>query len=274
METIIIPTDFSPAASNALNYGVELAKYFNARIVLVNAYPMPTLNYEVGYSFEIIASIREDIMEKMTALKREICRSNQTNLDIECVVEAGAPFDVIKEAADKQSGDLVVMGLVGEAGSFKENVIGSTAVQAARELSMPVFVIPEHVKYHRIHKLAFACDLNKTEETNLVYIAKFFSKVFDAELEVVTVDTEEKEVSMDKAVTNLFIEQNLEHVNHKTTHILGDDVASGLEDFFKTCSTDVIMVNPKKHNWFYYIFHNSITRKLAFHAHVPLLAIH
>jgi nucleotide-binding universal stress UspA family protein len=275
METIIIPTDFSPAADNALNYGVELAKYFNARMVLVHAYPLPTLNYEVGYSFEVLASIKDGILNKLTELKKEICQKNQASFDIECMAEVGSPFDIIREAVDKHNGDLVVMGIVGEAGKLKENLIGSTAVKAARELTIPVFIIPEQVKYHRIHKLAFACDLNKTEETNLVYVAKFFSKVFDAELEVVTVDIEEEEeVTLDKAVTNLFIEQNLEHVKHKTTHIMGNNIVFELEEYFKTCSTDAIMVNPKKHNWFYYLFHDSVTKKLAFHAGLPIIAIH
>lgn len=275
METIIIPTDFSPAAANAVDYGVELAKYFNSRVVLVNAYPLPALNYEVGYSFEILASIREDVLNKMADLKKEIFQKNGSNLNIDYVAETGSPFEIIKDVVEKYNGDLVVMGIVGEAGKLKENLIGSTAVKAARELEVPVFIIPEPVKYKRIHKLAFACDLNKTEETNLVYVAKFFSKVFDAELEVVTVDPGEKEeVTMDKAITNLFIEQNLEHVNHRTTHILGSNIVSELERYFKSCATDVIMLNPKRHNWFHNLFHNSITKELAFHAGIPLLAIH
>ncbi len=35
METILVATDFSGAAHNALEYGVELAKFLNAKIVLL-----------------------------------------------------------------------------------------------------------------------------------------------------------------------------------------------------------------------------------------------
>ncbi len=38
METIIVSTDFSPAANNALDYAMELCNFFNGRIVVVNAY--------------------------------------------------------------------------------------------------------------------------------------------------------------------------------------------------------------------------------------------
>ena len=31
MDTILVPTDFSPSATNAVNYAVELAKFFDAK---------------------------------------------------------------------------------------------------------------------------------------------------------------------------------------------------------------------------------------------------
>jgi len=70
------------------------------------------------------------------------------------------------------------------------------------------------------------------------------------------------------------VEKKLENVNHKTTHITGNDITAELEDYFNTFHTDLILVSPKKHNIFYNLFHNSITKGLAFHSHTPLLAIH
>jgi nucleotide-binding universal stress UspA family protein len=42
MKTILIATDFSKAAHNAALYSMELAKAFNARLMLFNSYqPVP-----------------------------------------------------------------------------------------------------------------------------------------------------------------------------------------------------------------------------------------
>ena len=35
MKTIIIPTDFSPAATNAVNYGADMALAVNASVLLL-----------------------------------------------------------------------------------------------------------------------------------------------------------------------------------------------------------------------------------------------
>ena len=170
--------------------------------------------------------------------------------------------------------DLIVIGIEEGAGNIKEHIIGSTAIEVARKQNVPTFIIPEKAKYHRIHKISFACDLKKIEETNLVYISKFFSKIFDAELEIVNVVDEHEEITEEKAATYLFMKDKLKTVKHKTLTITGHDVKVELTDYFKSHPTDIIMINPKKHNLFYFMLSHSITNKLAFHTTIPILSIH
>lgn len=40
MQTFLIATDFSAASRNATQYGIELARAFNARVILVSAYQL------------------------------------------------------------------------------------------------------------------------------------------------------------------------------------------------------------------------------------------
>ncbi|MGZ3866742.1 MAG: universal stress protein [Bacteroidia bacterium] len=272
METILVATDFSPAADNAANYGAELAKFFDAKMVLVNAYSMPPVNYEAGFSVELLTAVQEGSKKQLEDLKKQIL-INSPYLSIECVSSMGFPTDVINGAAQNSHADLIVMGITGEAGKIKEHVIGSSAVKVARHSDIPTFIIPENVKYRRIRHISFACDMDKTEETVLVYIAKFFSKMFDADLEIVNIERPQDEVSAAKANTSVFIEKKLETIDHRTVFVTENKVAKGLEDYFKVHPTDVIMVNPKKHNVFHNLFNESITKELAFHAQHPILAI-
>ena len=273
METILVPTDFSPAADNAANYAVELAKFFDTKLVLLNAYSMPPVNYEAGFSVEILTVLQEAAIKQLETLKKQLLLKNEY-LTIVCETEMGIPYDVIQSTAKKYNADLIVMGIVGEAGKLKEHVIGSSAVQVARHLKIPTFIIPENVKYHRIHHISFACDMEKTEETELVYTAKYFSKMFDAELEVVNVEKPEEEVTNEKAKTSVFIERKLDTIKHKTVYITENNITKGLENYFHIHPTDVIMLNPKKHNIFHNLFTESVTKELAFHIHQAILAIH
>ena len=274
MERIIVPTDFSPAANNAANYAAELAKYFSASLVLVNAYPFPPANYEMGFSLPMVSALKDSADERLQLLKNELCKNHNWDFDIECVAEMGSPYDVIESVAREKNGDLIVMGIVGEAGIIKQHLIGSTAIKVAKGLSIPTFIIPEKAHYHRLHKISFACDLDKTETTELVYAVKYFSKVFDAELEIVNVEKPEEEVSLEKSKNSVFVEKKLESVNHRTVYITGKDVGHELEDYFDLHPTDAVMLNPRKHNVFYNLFHESVTKELVFHMHLPILAIH
>lgn len=273
MKTIIAPTDFSPSANNAVDYAVELAKLFSARIVLVNAFPIPESHYEMGGSFELMSTLKDVSMENLNQLKEKIQMTNP-DIVIDCVSDMGHPYGVIDTVAVQKKADLIVMGIVGEAGIMKERLMGSTAIEIARNQEVPTFIIPENVKYHEVSRISFACDLKKTEKTDLIYVAKYFAEQFHAELEIVNVDNPDEEVTFDKAVTNLFIERKLENIKHDTMHISGKKVDKELEDYFDSHETDVVLVNPRKHNIFYYLFNKSITKELAFHSHKPILAIH
>ena len=72
METILIPTDFSEAANNAVKFGVELAKYFDAKLVFVNAYPIPPANYESGTSFDLLNNLKAASEEALDNLKSNL----------------------------------------------------------------------------------------------------------------------------------------------------------------------------------------------------------
>ncbi len=275
METIIVPTDFSATADNAAEYALELANFLNGRIILVNAYhPYLPANYQAGFSPDLIEIQKGSVLEKLKKLKKDLLSKHGRNFDIECVAEMGFSFDVINLVAKRENADLIVMGITGEAGKVKRHMIGSTTLDVARNQELPVFIVPENVKFFPIKKISFACDLEKTEQTNLIYTAKSFCKVFGAELEIVNVDKQKKAVSLEKVVTNYFIEQNLQNIKHQTVRIGGNNVTHELEDYFESHQTDLIMLNPKKHNLFYSMFNYSITKELAFHSKLPLLTIH
>ncbi|HXB40758.1 MAG TPA: universal stress protein [Bacteroidia bacterium] len=270
METILVPTDFSAAADNATDYAVQLAKYFNAKLILVNASAIPAVSSDSLIQLEMYASLQQTSIDGLENLKKKILK-NDNGLNIECFSETGYAYDVIIAATLKYKANLVVMGIIGEAGRIKEKIIGSTSVKIAKNTVTPVFIIPESVKYHRIHKISFACDLKKTENSSIIYIAKYFAKVFDSELEVVNVEYPNEEITIENAKSNLFVEKKLQNTNHKSVFITDNQVAKGLLEYFKLNPTDVVMLNPKKHSVFHNLFYESVTKELAFHLQVPIL---
>jgi nucleotide-binding universal stress UspA family protein len=274
METILVPTDFSPAAKNAAGYAVELAKFFDAKLILVNAFAVPIANTDTMFPLDVVMPLHTVALKNLESFKSELFLQKDDKIDIECIAEMGSAYDVINLVSKKHSADLIVMGITNEAGLIKEHFIGSSAVKVARNIEIPTFIIPEKVKYQPIHHISFACDMEKTGQISLINIVKSFCKIFDAELEIVNVEGLEEEVSYEKARTSVYIEKKLEAVKHKIVYVSENKVAKGLEDYLESMPTDLLIINPKKHNILHTLFKENVTNELAFHVHVPILAIH
>jgi len=273
METIIVGTDFSSPANNAVNYAAELAKFFNAKLIIVNGVSLPVGGYDSGAPLDMISVLQETSLNQLNELKKEIIKKNY-DFGIECISEVGSSFGVIKDVAARYSAELVVMGMTGEGGFLKKHVLGSSALRVAHDLTIPLFIIPEAASYHRIRQICFACDMDKVEETTLLHTAKYFATVFDAEIELVTVKKNRDDVAWNRGDTYSFIEKRLQNTKHKNVYIKDDNVSQALEYYFKFHKTDLVMVNPKKHGIFQSFFTESVTKSLAFNVEVPLLIIH
>ena len=274
MDIILVATDFSDSANNAVDYAVELAKLVSAKIVLVNAYNLPYSTYETGSAGDLINVIKESAVANLKHVKERIEQNNRNNFEVAYFCNVGFAEDVIIETANKIDADLIVIGITGEGGKIKEHIIGSTAIKVARDTDTPVFIIPDNVKYHPVHKISFTCDLNKTEESDLIYVSRCFGKLFNAELEIVNVEEPGEYFSEQKTKTCAVIDKKLITIPHKSVFITDKNVGKALEDYFNNHPTDVVMLNPKKHNLFHSLFSHSISKELAFHCKVPLLCIH
>ena len=273
METILVATDFSEASQNAADYAIELAKLFSAKLVFINAYNLPYSTFEAGTAGDVIEVLRESASKGLEQLKKHIETRDKHHFDISCYADIGIAEDVIIEVANKTNAELIVMGIVGNGGKIKENLIGSTAIKVARNTKIPVMIIPEGVSYHPIRKISFACDLNKTEQSDLIYVSRYFGKLFDAELEIVNVEEPNTDFSPEKSKTCDIIDKKLENIKHTTVFISESKSGKALEEYFEDHETDMILVRPRKHNLFENFFSHSVSKELAFHSKVPLLCV-
>ena len=51
-------------------------------------------------------------------------------------------------------------------------------------------------------------------------------------------------------------------------------MVAGINQFVADNKIDMIVFIPKKHSFFNSIFHESNTKRMAFHSTIPLLALH
>lgn len=273
MKTILVATDFSPAATNAVNYALGLMKFFKTKLILVNVYQMPLGGYDSLQPLEMISALEDASNAALKQLKKELIVKLGYDPGIECVSGSAPLSALIKESCTKYSVDFIVMGMTGEAGKLKEHLIGSSAVDVAKGVTFPLFIVPETCSYRDVKKIAYACDYIQVEE-GVLQSVNYFCNSFNAELEVVHVHNSGVSGEYNQLIAEAQFAQYFGAIKHKLINIQDKDVAEALRVYMQLNKPDILMINPKKHDVFEMIFHKSITRKLAFHSSIPVLSIH
>ena len=91
MKTIIIPTDFSPIATNALHYGIDMAQTINASVLLMHVYQVPLAIADVP-----VVVISEDELKNNAEEKLNVYPNpNQGEFDINLNLEKSTELKVM-----------------------------------------------------------------------------------------------------------------------------------------------------------------------------------
>ena len=146
-KTILVPTDLSEGAEEALDYACELARKFNATIHLLNVIGIPTLGVpELGVALtsSVIDSI---IRDNQTALEK-LAEQKRCNAQIgEVLLRTGDARDVINHTAQEVGADLIVMGTHGRRGVSRA-LLGSVTETVVRTAPCPVLTVRAHTSVH------------------------------------------------------------------------------------------------------------------------------
>jgi nucleotide-binding universal stress UspA family protein len=269
MKTILIPIDYSDASKNASLYGIELARFMKAKVVLFHSYhiPVPATEVPILISYD---ELEKENVNRLNTEKRSVDPSNE--LDIECVALAGFAVDNIVEVQDLNKPDLIIMGMRG-AGKFSEYLLGSITTAFISKTETPIIVVPEKAAFHFPKKITFACDYKLSNNANILAPLKKFAKMFNSEVMILNLLKENEMVNSEKAFTGIIMEYFIEDINHKYYFEEDENFIHGIINFVEKHSTDLIAIIPHKHSFIKSLFNESHTKKLAFHTNIPLLVI-
>jgi nucleotide-binding universal stress UspA family protein len=134
--TILHPTDFSSGSAAAFVYACELARDYDARLVVLHAFGLVA---PVGAEGVIVPPDPNELRE-VARKELDAVRPPDPAIRVERVVREGPSTHVILEAASEFQADLIVMGTHGRTG-FRRLVLGSVAEEVLREAPCPVLTV-------------------------------------------------------------------------------------------------------------------------------------
>jgi nucleotide-binding universal stress UspA family protein len=272
MKTILVATDFSPAALNAAKYAADMALAINADMVLLHVFQIPVTYNEVLPVILNVDQLREDAEKNLDELKDQLNRQKNGKPGIQTNVEIGSFFDELKAACEKINPYMVVMGSQGTTASDRF-LFGGHTVYAMKHLMWPLITVPNGVQFSSIKKIGLACDFDKVIDTTPVHEIKLLMNDFKASLHILNTGSQ-KEYNPDIVFQSGMLQEMIADLKPQYHFITHKDADEGIMDFAEKNNIDLLIVLPKRHGLLNKLIHKSHTKQLVLHSHVPVMALH
>lgn len=277
MKTILVPTDFSDNAVNAMKYAIRLAAKLNSKLIFFHSTHVPLRVELFGIPITEMKKLEmQDVLNKTAILQtilNKIYRELRITLDtarVKLLVknEILIVEDII-QAAERGKVGLIVMGTHGASGINK--LFGSTTSLLISKCETPVLAIPPKYKFKEIKSMLYFSDLRNpaSELSMLVPMAKAFDAIIDIFNLSYNPDVDEEKLFKKLKGTSKGVKLELIQLKRNP----GETVLQQLREFLDYRRPDWSVMFPEKKRFFEYIFEGSKTERLSYNLKVPLLSI-
>jgi nucleotide-binding universal stress UspA family protein len=141
-QKILVATDFSPHAEQALQVASELAKTCDASVCLVHVYDLIPYGLPEGmpmYDAATLSRLREDLLRQLSSARERVLKAGVKDVTIGLV--QGQPQPEIVRLAEEGGYSLIVVGTHGRSG-LAHVLLGSVAERVVRKAPCPVVTVP------------------------------------------------------------------------------------------------------------------------------------
>lgn len=266
---VLVPTDFTEVADNAIHQACLAAKHLNYKICLLHVIDKSTKSALKKDNLTM-----ESIKEKLDQICADITKTH--SVEASSIAQEGSIFTTIAEVAKDTGAKLLYMGTHGKVG-LEQKLTGSFALKVVTSSPAPVVVVQKRSfekGYHNI-VLPVTSDAGPWEKTKwATYIAQNFKAAihiyrlpgaeideavntmtshFDKNQVKYTVKIADKSIDFSKQVISYATAENTDLIMIMTnpekglsTFILG---SYDEEMIFNVSQIPVMCINPRDFNW-------------------------
>lgn len=270
MKRILVPTDFSQQAENALKIAAQIAKKNNYEIHLLHMLEIPSQMNDAITGATAIPEIMLFIQKAKETLRYTKEKPFLKDLKIIESIKIEKASQGILSYSKEHNIDLIIMGSNGTSG-IEEIILGSNTDKVVRLSPTPIMIIKEEIDEFNPKNIVFASDFSDEIKTPFKKILDFVN-LFDAKLNLVTICTPNsfKTTIITQKIMQEFISEF--EIQNYSTHIYNDtNIEKGIINFSKEINADLISLCTHGRTGLSHFFTGSISEDLANHASKPLI---
>lgn len=276
-QRVLMPTDFSKNALNAIRYAVDMFKDQHCEFYLLNVFQVD------GYSLDNMMvpeagnriydaakkASKDEFQKLLDILELHITNPKHT---YHTISSYNSLIDAIKETVAKKDIDLVVMGTKGSTGA-KGVIFGTNTVATMEAVTdCPVLSVPGDFRYSPPVEIVFPTDYKTSFKRRELAHLLDISKMHKTPIRVLHI-MEETKLSKAQEANKELLETILADLE-SSFHTLEDTrVHKGIGLFIESRGSDMIAFLNKKHSFFGIMFTKPLVKEIGYHARIPILAL-
>lgn len=269
MKTIIVCTDFSREAENAVHYAASIAKENQYNLVLFNlqSVSIHALNAQASADFFYEQTLKNQ--KKLSDKANEL--NTIYSIETEFHLASGNFIEELNNCIKITNCDFIVMGMAEK--TLEQRLLGNTVTKAIHRIKKPILIVPGHIEYTGVRKILFAYDTHKCMSWSAMNDIYYFINEFNAEIEVFNVSESLDDFTEVIQDIDLNSGYDMDDIKYSFKMIQSMEVVKAIEEEVKLTNADLLTMIPYRYNLVESLFHRSKTAIMAYKNKVPLLSI-
>lgn len=275
MKKIIVPTDFSDNAYNALRYAVQLLKDEICTFYILNTYTPVVydpeyLNTAATLSLTEIAQRQsmQGLEDTFNRIKNEF---NNPNHRFETISAFNYLSDELQIQTEEKDIDLIIMGTQGATGA-KEVIFGSQTMHVIKVIKCPLLAVPSAYKYRGVDAILLPNDFQMELEENRLRILKVLASKKNSKLHFLHVLTKEY-LNENQEDCRKKLENYFEGISKEFHFVQSDSLVESINKLEKQLDIDMLVMMNNKHSFFENLLFQPAVENIGFHTQIPFLII-
>lgn len=276
MRKILIPTDFSENAMNAVRYAVELFKYERSDFFVMHAYADEVYDHNTLMSREIFDELKESVQkhsdQELSKILEEIHEiSPNPRHTYQVVSTFGTLIDEANDLVDKENIDVLIMGTKGKTDD-RNLTFGSNTLQVLKYVKCPVLAIPSGCKYDQPKRILFPTDYLIPYKRRELKLVSTLTKSFRSTINFLYISKFEK-LSIRQEDHKAFLEESLPDAELKFHRIEAEDLTKAINNFINDHEIDFLVMVNSRRSYLESILYQSTIDRIGLHIKIPFLTM-
>ncbi len=277
MKIILLPTDFSENAWNAVLYTLHLYKNESCRFILLNSYQINGYHRDsklapIPGHLEL-ESAKKNSEQGLQGLIEVIKKAYPNPKHNFIAVSRNYPLiEAIEQQLKNYGFELIVIGTKGSTGDY-EVIYGSNTIRIMDEIERcPILAVPSNVPFLEIKEIVLASSYKITHAEKDFQYLKNLALQTQARICVLHIE-DQGGLSVSQKKNKNLLHSYLEEVEHSFHSLAHVSVPIGIYCFIESRGSDLIAFVNKKHSFFEKLLFNPLYKDLGNYSIIPVLVL-